>query len=237
MQEKERWIQLIILYRKHIQGIITKNKIFTITLDMNQRDYGRLIKELQYIKLPELGSVRLNNVSCFKHPSIINKFLKESVARGTKQFTFCSRYDIGIHKSKAYIEGIQRVAEKVTNSLYLKSLWMGQKEFYKIMVSSQHIKSLEFSNCDITTDEECDFKGQLSDSRVGTIRFDYTGNKSQWNLNEAQRFKNIIKGLSKEKGIKANLEKISLVHCQIPKAEAYQILCENGLDKVNLSGC
>ena len=203
---------------------------------MNKREYGRLLKELQYIKLPVLKSVKLDKVGCFKHPTIINQFLKESVARGTKQFLFNTQNDLGKDKSKAYIEGIQRMADKVTESLYLKSLWMNQKEFHKIMISSQHINSLGFSNCYITTDEECDFKNQLSGSRLRTIRFDYTGNKSQWKLNGAQRFKNIVKALSKEKGIKANLKNISLVHCEIPKAEALQILRENGLDKVNLSG-
>ena len=90
---------------------------------------------------------------------------------------------------------------------------MNQKELQQIMVCCKHVKELEFHGCYIPTDEECDFNSLLSDSKVEVLDFSSTGNsdRSQWNLNGAQRFKNIIKGLSKEQGIQDNLKEISLL--------------------------
>ena len=104
------------------------------------------------------------------------------------------------------------------------------------MVSCKYIKELVLLSCTILTDEECDFKNKLFDSKIQIITLNNTGYWSHWNLNGAQRLKNIVKGLSKEQGIKDYLKVIHLNRCWISRAQAESILIENGLDNVDVEG-
>jgi len=188
------------------------------------------------MKMPVIRKISFNCVECFKHPSIIHKFLMNSVAKGTKNFGFRVKQRLSKNESKVYVEGVKRVARKITDSLLLSCIWIGQQEFQQIIVSCKYIKELIFFSCAVLTDEECDFKNLLFDSKIQVINFSQTGNSSHWNMNRAQRFKNIVIGFSKEQGIKDNLREIRLSQCWIFRAQAESILIENGLENVRVEG-
>ena len=96
------------------------------------------------MRLPVIREISLNYVEYFKHPSLIYKFLKNNVAKGTKNFVFKTSSNLSKGQCKVYIEVIRSVAIKITNSLALSSIWMDQQEFQQIMISYKYIKELKF---------------------------------------------------------------------------------------------
>ena len=55
-----------------------------------------------------------------------------------------------------------------------------------------------------------------------------------WNQDGVKRFKNFIKGLAKEQGIKDNLKEIFISGLCISNQDAMNIILENGLHNTHL---
>ena len=225
--------------REEAQEPLIFSKSSELVLSLNNGKDQNLLKDFQNTTLPVMNTVKLKRIDAFNHPEIINKFMNNSVAQGTKEFMIGTGCQLNKEECQAYIKGIQAVAQKVTDYLYLGGFIMDQEKFEQVMISCKHLKYLEFNNWIIPTDKECDFSQQLSDSTIHTILFDHTGSSitSKWNEDGAQRFKNIIQGLSKEQGIKENLKKIFLRKCCVSIKDAISILKENGLTNTKVFWC
>ena len=107
---------------------------FKLILNLNKDKDQNLLKDLQNTTLPVVDTVRLNRIDAFNHPEIINKFLKNSVAKGTKNFKIGTGCMLNQHQCQAYIKGIKAVAKKVTDCIYLGGFIMNQKNFAKFLI-------------------------------------------------------------------------------------------------------
>ena len=105
----------------------------------------RLLEYLQNKTLPVVNTVKLDKIDHFNYPGIINNFMKNSVAPGTKRFRIGTGCNLNQEQCQAYIEGLQKVAQKVTDNLYLGGFIMEQEKFEQVIISCKHIKTLEFN--------------------------------------------------------------------------------------------
>ena len=115
------------LYVKHMLESVTISETFELVLNLNNKRDQNLLKDLQDITLPVVNTVRLNRIDAFNYPEIINKFMKNSVAQEIKKFFIGTHCKLKKEKCQAYIEGIQAVAKKVTDHLYLEEFIMDQE--------------------------------------------------------------------------------------------------------------
>ena len=81
------------------------------------------------MKLPSMSEIKISYISRFDNPDIINKFMRESVAEGTQIFRFSTYNGLNYSQCQTYLEGIHKVANKITQCLDLSSFRMDRQEF------------------------------------------------------------------------------------------------------------
>ena len=114
-------IQLQDLYSKHSpQSFFTD--VFPFNLFLDEDNDQNLLEELQHIKLPMMKGVNLVYVDDFYNPSIINKFMKESLSNGTKRFSFESNNLLDEYEFEYYLKSIKTLTGKVTDSFVLSGI-------------------------------------------------------------------------------------------------------------------
>ena len=102
------------------------------------------------------------------------------------------------------------------------------------MAASKHWDSVDFYDCFIPTDKECDFTS-ITVSNIRTLGLSKTGdnNNSKWEENP-NRFRNIVKGINNWNSLRNSITRISVEFWAINEIKGKEILEEIGLENIFL---
>ena len=123
---------LLSTFQSHYNTQLSLNETitntFSFTLNLNESKHQNLIKILENTQLPILNYVDLQYVGDFNETDVVNKFMKQSISIGTKQFYFRNTNSkLNESECKKYVDGIVAAANKVHQLVFCKSLEWGKR--------------------------------------------------------------------------------------------------------------
>ena len=216
-----------ILFKRHKDSKYPNN-----SNDSDDSNDQNLVKDTQQ---PVPNKPFFNFLNKLDDDELDHPFFSEP-SSATKLERFLTDYERRRFECQEHLDEILTFAPLHDDLLFLDKFSMEREEFEKIMIASQHIKTIQLNDCFMDFPNVCDFKGQLKHATFNTLDFGSTGNSlhSKWEDDEGTTFANIIKGLGKEKGVVKNLKTINLYGCDISEEFAEKTLKENGFNNVDL---
>ncbi|CAI2382869.1 unnamed protein product [Moneuplotes crassus] len=202
----------------------------------SDKRYGQLLEQLSNDIMPPLNELNFYFSDMLKDSQalcILNGFLSNSIRESIQKFSICM---YSLSPLTQYKASVAKVLPLINNEILMSSFTLSQKDFEDLLVAAQHTNTIQFHECTIETDKECNFSKRLQAATFQTLDFSGTGvdERSAWIEGHYKRFNNIMTGLAKVKSIK-NRE-ISLIAREddLYIEEGKKIIGDLGLDKISL---
>lgn len=134
-----------------------------------------------------------------------------------------------------YGQGLFSCASSPQKLFTLRQCKVSKELFYDIMRATENCEEVQFINCDIRTDQEFEFKGELYDSSLKNLNFYGCGAPEYSNWKKyPHRLKNILSALGKIEQIQDKLQQIQIGPEDFEEKEMSTIMDECGLQNVTL---
>ena len=219
------------LYQKFKHEDIEINQDSKLTLHLSDENDIMLVRELLEYEMPQISELVLSNVPDYDLD--LKKFLYFSLPRDL------SALDINVGgdfiPADFYGSGLFRCASSPQKSFTLRQCKISKELFYDIMRATKNCEMVQFINCDIRTDQEFEFEGELEETSLKSLNFYGCGAPEYSNWKKyPHRLKSILFALGKEKQVQDKLQQIQIGPEDFEEKEMSTIMNECGLQNVKL---
>ncbi|CAI2386189.1 unnamed protein product [Moneuplotes crassus] len=196
-------------------------------------------------KLPSLASLKCKNLKSLSNPEVhlketpckfpvLNDFLEDSIQDEIRELsmTLSSGNDLSDESDFTEMKiSIAKVLPMVTKQVSLSGFVISQEEFVTFMSAAKKAREIRFNWCRLDIENDCEFEGELEDSKFRILNFYGTELVAPegWFSDGCEKFRYIMKGLSKEHCVKKRNIIVKLEGCGLKRDKVAQILTENSM--------
>jgi len=222
-------------YKSIVGEVVDMDENFNLILDLSNTKNQELITSLQYCKFPKINTIKINEVSNYNKPDIINNFIMNAIPEGLQQF----KLDVEIlskEETKKYLKVLSNVSSRIYDQIIIKGFTLTCSEFIDIIANYKHCNTISICWAWIDTQSQFSFGDKLNGAKFNSLDFHLSTIRSKWKTNP-DKFRNIIKALSVVPDVKSNLKTINLGGPRssgVSKSNAKQILKDENLPNIEI---
>ncbi|CAI2366744.1 unnamed protein product [Moneuplotes crassus] len=196
--------------------------------------YMEFTKKIKFLKFVNVNEVCLY-IGKKRNKDIMN-FIDFSLPNKTNELYISLSLEMQLNRT-TYLNSFIRISSKVTRKAGFNSFCLSLRQLKKLVAAYRHVETLGIYECKLSISTVHDFSTSLKNCKIQTISLGKTGDKSCNNWKDhPDEFKNLIQCFATSSDLKKSLRKIDIWKCGIKQSEANEILAENQLEEVEITG-
>lgn len=146
-----------------------------------------------------MNQITVSYLETYASPDIFSSFMSKAIPKNLKILHLQSNgAALTQDKFEPYIPAIKSIGGRVTDLIEIYWTHLSKTNFEDFLVAHKNCKTIQFRNCYLTMDDQCDFSDKLDGCTFETLSFQNSGASgiSNWIANDFAAFKNIVTGLA-----------------------------------------